>query len=128
MSETEKVAKENNIGKVKIKGVPETDDNNVIGSSRTKTAGGTKKSGVASTKNNAIGSRKAEAQAKPAASKPKPKKDIVAVYSTRNVTWPGVGTVSKGYNVVTQEQAEQWKKRSHIREATPEEVAREFGV
>jgi hypothetical protein len=60
-----------------------------------------------------------------------PKKEVkvekVALFSTRNVTWPGVGKVYRGYNIVTKEEADQWTKRDHIRVATPEEVAKEFG-
>jgi hypothetical protein len=52
----------------------------------------------------------------------------VAVHSTRNVTWPNVGKVYTGYNIVTQEAADKWKTRDHIRIATPEEVAKEFGL
>lgn len=62
--------------------------------------------------------------------KPLPKKkkeDKVAVYSTRNVTWTGVGKVYTGYNIVTPEAAEKWLERNHIRMATPEQVAKEFG-
>jgi hypothetical protein len=51
----------------------------------------------------------------------------VAVYSTKNVSWPGVGKIQKGYNIVTKEQAESWLSRNHVRAATPEEVAQEFG-
>ena len=68
---------------------------------------------------------------------PKPKKsskkdeevapEKVAVFSTRNVTWSGVGKVYRGYNIVTKEQSEQWLNRDHIRLATPDEVAKEFG-
>jgi uncharacterized protein (UPF0332 family) len=32
-----------------------------------------------------------------------------------------------GYNIVEKDAAEKWLTRSHIRTATPEEVAREFG-
>lgn len=60
--------------------------------------------------------------------KKKEKKDIVAVYSTRNVTWSGVGKVYIGYNIVSKEAAEKWSIRDHIRIATPEEVATEYGV
>ena len=63
---------------------------------------------------------------KKAAAKPA-KEDTVAIHSTRNVTWEGVGKVYRGYNIVTKEAAEQWKTRSHIRIATPEEVAKEYG-
>jgi hypothetical protein len=65
---------------------------------------------------------------KPAvATKKTAKKDIVAVHSTRNVTWNGVGKVYIGYNIVSKEAADQWVTRDHIRLATPEEVAREYG-
>lgn len=128
MSETEKVAAENGIGRAKIKGMPETDENNVIGSSRTTAVGKKKTGSVGTTSNGAIGSRKAESQKFEPVSSPKPKTDSVAIFSTRNVDWPGVGKVSKGYNIVTSKEAEQWKTRSHIRVATPEEVAKEFGL
>jgi len=43
-------------------------------------------------------------------------KETVALFSTKNATWSEVGKV-----------AEKWLTRSHIRIATPEEVAKEFG-
>lgn len=52
----------------------------------------------------------------------------VAVYSTRNVRWEGVGTLSYGYNVVSKADAEKWLTRSHVREATAAEVAKELGL
>jgi len=55
------------------------------------------------------------------------KKETVALYSTKNVTWSEVGKVYRGYNIVEKEAAAKWLTRSHIRTATPEEVAREFG-
>jgi len=54
-------------------------------------------------------------------------KETVAIFSTKNVTWPEVGKVYRGYNIVEKEAASKWLTRSHIRTATPEEVAREFG-
>jgi DNA-binding protein H-NS len=54
-------------------------------------------------------------------------KEKVAIYSTKNVTWSGVGKVYRGYNIVEKDAAEKWLTRSHIRTATPEEVAKEFG-
>ena len=78
--------------------------------------------------NGAIGSSGADKKDKVA---PKPKKkevETVAIFSTRNVTWNGVGKVYRGYNIVTPEQAEQWLKRDHTRLATPEEVAKEFNL
>ena len=52
----------------------------------------------------------------------------VAVYSTRNVFWEGVGTINRGYNIMTQAKAEKWLTRDHARLATPEEVAKEYEV
>jgi len=54
-------------------------------------------------------------------------KETVALYSTKNVTWSEVGKVYRGYNIVSKDAAEKWLTRSHIRIATPEEVAKEFG-
>lgn len=54
-------------------------------------------------------------------------KKTIAIHSTKNVTWQGVGKVYRGYNIVTEEAAAQWLTRNHIRTATPEEVAKEFG-
>lgn len=56
------------------------------------------------------------------------RKDKVAIHSSKNVTWSSVGTVYIGYNIVTPEAAEKWLERKHIRMATPEEVAKEFGL
>ena len=55
------------------------------------------------------------------------KENTVAIYSSKNVSWPGVGKVLKGYNIVTKSISEKWLQRDHIRIATPEEVARDFG-
>lgn len=54
-------------------------------------------------------------------------KETVAIYSTKNVTWSEVGKVYRGYNIVEKDAAEKWLTRSHIRAATPEEVAKDFG-
>jgi hypothetical protein len=89
----------------------------------------TEKEVIAPVINGAIGTAKAPIVPKVQESKPKPKEvEKVAVHSTRNVYWPGVGKVSKGYNIVKRDAAEMWLTRNHIREATPEEVAREFGL
>ena len=52
----------------------------------------------------------------------------VAVYSSKNVTWTGVGKVYVGFNIVTKDQADKWLTRNQTRLATPDEVAKEFGV
>jgi hypothetical protein len=63
----------------------------------------------------------------PAAPSAKKSDRTVAIHSTKNVSWSGVGKVYRGYNIVTPEQSEKWLTRNHIRLATPEEVAKEFG-
>jgi uncharacterized membrane protein len=55
------------------------------------------------------------------------KPETVALYSTRNVHWIGVGKVTKGYNIVSKSQAEQWLTRpEHIRLVEPNEVSKEL--
>ena len=56
-----------------------------------------------------------------------PVEDKVALHSTRNVSWTGVGKVYRGYNIVTESAAEKWLTRDHVRLATPEEIKQEFG-
>lgn len=115
--------------KQKLKGAPETTEDGVIGSSGTQRQGGKKTGKMAVGDSGAIGSRGAEA--KPAVKKsvePKPKVEKVAVHSTKNASIAGFGTISKGYNIYTPEKAEKWLTYSFVREATPEEVAKEFGL
>lgn len=59
-----------------------------------------------------------------------PKKVVekVALFSTKNVYWSGLGKILKGYNIVKKDLSAQWLTLSYIREATPEEVAREYGA
>ena len=115
----------------KPKAMPVTDKEGVIGSPDTKREGTKKVGAIGTVKNGVIGSGKVDKQDKKSAEKKntaKPETNKVAVYSTKNVDWPGVGRVSKGYNIVTKEQADKWTTRNHIRIATPEEVAGEFGL
>lgn len=51
----------------------------------------------------------------------------VALFSTKSVRWEEVGSLSRGYNIVTEKQADKWLTRSHVRIATPEEVQKAFG-
>jgi len=53
---------------------------------------------------------------------------MTAVYSAKNLRWSEVGTLTKGYNIVTKEAAEKWLTLAGTREATPEEVATYYGV
>jgi hypothetical protein len=76
--------------------------------------------------NGAIGSPGAERQDAPKIVNEPKKKETVALYSTKNVYWDGVGEIKRGYNFVTPAQAEQWIKRNHVRKATPQEVKEAF--
>jgi hypothetical protein len=109
--------------KKNVKESRESGADNVISSDKSAT---NENVSVTSNEENVIGSASAN---KKEESKPKTtkEKDSVAVYSTRNVTWSGVGKVYRGYNIVTKEASEKWATRDHIRIATPEEVARDFG-
>jgi hypothetical protein len=80
--------------------------------------------------NGAIGSttQKMSMSAETKVVKKKQEVEKVALHSTKNVSWPGVGKISKGYNIVGVDKAESWLTRDHVRTATPEEVAREFGL
>jgi|688.fasta_scaffold1519692_1 hypothetical protein len=69
-----------------------------------------------------------EKPAKPAKVEKKTAEKTVALLSTRNVSWNGVGKVEVGYNIVTEEQAEKWLTRNHITLATPEDVAKGYGL
>lgn len=51
------------------------------------------------------------------------KEEKVALWSSRNIRWTAVGTLTKGYNIVKKEAAAKWLDRQGVREATPEEVA-----
>jgi hypothetical protein len=64
---------------------------------------------------------------KTAPAKSKAKKETVALYSTKNVSWGGVGKLYRGYNIVSKEEADKWLTRDHVRVATPDEVAKAYG-
>jgi len=77
--------------------------------------------------NGVIGTGTADKPAKKV-STPKPEKeDRVAIKSTKNVSWLGVGKISKGINIVSKAEAAEWLTRDHVTKVEPEEVAKEFG-
>jgi hypothetical protein len=87
--------------------------------------------GMATVEGGAIGStRVTTAKPKPQVTNQETSSDVekVAVHSTRNVYWEGVGTINRGYNIMTQAKADKWLTRNHTRLATPEEVAKEYEV
>lgn len=107
--------------------MPVADEEKVIGSSGTTKKGGKKASGALTVKGGVVGSSAAEAKPKTEKKPATKERDKVAIFSTRSVRWPNVGNVVKGYNIVSLAASEKWLARDHVREATPEEVAREYG-
>lgn len=109
--------------------VPTSSEDDIItAKSTSKKSDGDKQGYVGSIETGAIGVT-AKAPKKTASTRKSPakKKATVAIYSSKNVIWEGVGKVEKGYNIVTEKEADKWLTRGHIRLATPEEVAREYG-
>lgn len=105
------------------------EDSGVITAPNKAGKGGKKKGSLGGTTDkDVIGSAGAEKTAEKPAAKAGTKKATVALYSDRNVHWTGVGKLEKGYNIVPKDQAAQWLTRNHVREATPEEVASEYGA
>lgn len=51
----------------------------------------------------------------------------VAIHSSRNIHWNGVGSLTIGYNIVTKEASEKWLAHKAVRLATPQEVAKYYG-
>jgi hypothetical protein len=85
------------------------------------------KPGLAPVENGAIGT--GIVTPKPETKKPAPKaeaSETVAIQSTKNVVWQGVGKVTRGVNIVSKAEADQWLTRNHITLLTPEQVAKEF--
>ena len=93
-----------------------------------KRSGGDGTDVVGSLETGAIGVKKSAPKKKATTTQPKKEKEpTVALHSTKNVVWENVGKLAKGYNIVPAAAAEKWLTRSHVREATPEEIAREYG-
>jgi hypothetical protein len=60
-----------------------------------------------------------------------PNKNIdnpVAVYSTSNLFKSGLGTLKKGYNIISKEASEYWTNHKAVRLATPEELVQYYGI
>lgn len=60
-------------------------------------------------------------------SKVQTKTEKVALYSSRNIHWNGMGSLTVGYNIVNKEDSKNWLKHKAVREASPQEVARYYG-
>lgn len=87
------------------------------------------KPGIVPVGNGVIGSGKVKRE--PVAKKePKveaPVVEKVAVLSSRNLVWQGVGKLVKGYNFVSKEDAAKWLTLDTVREASPQEVKATLG-
>lgn len=114
------------IENVKLEEAKEEKDDNVITSPKADKEDKPSKPALKPVGDGVMGSSSADKKDKVAPASKEDDEEKVAVFSTKNVSWLGVGKVSTGYNIVTKAQAEQWLKRKHIRLATPEEVAKEF--
>lgn len=110
----------------KPKAIPKTDKDNVINSPETAKKGGKKTPAIAPVNNGIIGSSRVEKINKEKKSVVKNEVEKVALHSTKNTHWDGVGSLSKGYNIVRKDRAERWLTRDHVRLATPEEVAKGY--
>lgn len=109
-----------------------TEDNSLITAASKRKTPKTEQDVVGQLSSGAIGVTTKEIKPKKVASSTgkaaaKKKEDKVAIYSERNMSWSEVGKVYRGYNIVTNAQADKWLTRSQCRLATPEEVAKEFG-
>jgi hypothetical protein len=122
-TKVEEIAAENNI-EASVTEAPET--TNAITTADLSRGSGTAQA-VGQVVNGVIGVTQVERKVEQPSTIVKKSNKTVAIHSTKNVSMPGVGKVYRGYNIVTPEQAEKWLTRDHIRIATPEEVAREFG-
>jgi hypothetical protein len=87
---------------------------------------------VGSVANGAIGAttakRESRTESAPKSAKVAKDDKTIAIKSTKNVSWVGVGKVSTGINIVSQKEADQWLTRDHITLVTPEQVKSEFGA
>lgn len=123
----EAVAEDYGIKVSRPKEVPVTDNNFAITSPGTQREGGLKKPNLSPNTSGIMTSSAADKKDKPKPVVKKEKVETVAIHSTKNVTWSGVGKVYRGYNIVPKDAGEKWLTRNHTRLATPEEVKQEFG-
>jgi hypothetical protein len=73
------------------------------------------------------GSAKKSKPKKKAAPAAAPEGEKVAVLSSRNMVWQGVGKLLKGYNFVSKDDAEKWLTLEAVKLATPEEIKSNLG-
>lgn len=83
---------------------------------------------LAPIENGVMGTAVIEKTEKKKSAKPKVEGETVAVYSKRNISWTYVGELTKGYNIVPASKLDMWLTREGVRVATPDEVAKGFGL
>ena len=110
----------------KPKEIPVTGESNLIESAGTVKPGGQRKPGLAPVQDGVLGSSKVESINKEKKVSSAKEPEVVALHSTKNVHWDGLGSLAKGYNIVRKDRAEKWLTRGHVRIATPEEVSKGF--
>jgi hypothetical protein len=74
-----------------------------------------------------IGVGTASAKPKVKVKKEETKLTTVAIFSSRNINWQGVGSIVKGYNFVSEEASNTWLTRSAVRIASPDEIKANLG-
>lgn len=106
----------------------EEKNKNIIESTSIRVEQRTPKSSTITNDTNVVASRHAENTFQKIVKKENKIEGKVALFSNKNIHWVGLGHISKGYNIVTKEEAEKWLTRSGIREARPDEVATYYGL
>lgn len=101
----------------------ETKSENVIGSG-TASPKPTEKPAIAPVANGVIGSGTSTPKkvAPKVAATTNDKVQKVAIFSSRNIVWQGVGKIVKGYNFVDALEADKWLTLDNVRKVDPQEV------
>lgn len=123
---TDIVADQLKIKSSKVTGSSSASDDAII-SSKTADSKTPKKPALTPVADGVIGSGKADLSKKEKPVSTKKAEEQVALFSTKNVSWDDYGHLNRGYNIVSKTKAEAWLTRSHVRLATPAEVANAFG-
>lgn len=75
-----------------------------------------------------IGSGKVKKKPEPKKAEPvTPEVEKVAIHANRNLVWAGVGKITKGYNIVSKEEAAKWLTLSGVKEVSPEVIKSNLG-
>ena len=72
--------------------------------------------------------KKPKAKKAPAVKTQTAEEEKVAIYADKNYYWGPAGKIYRGYNIVSKAKADLWLTKTGVRLATPEEVAKQFGV